>query len=135
MSSKTMDERVTDLEKLAETLAPMPLRMQAVEGRLGVVETRLGVVETRLGTVETRLGTVESQIVQLRTEMRVEFSAVRHEMADGLTSVRTELRADIADRGRELAGHILATQRQMRVMHEEVIKRIALIGEGRAPEA
>ena len=55
MNGKTMDERVTDLEKLAESLAPLPARMKAVEGRLGVVDMRLG--------------TVESQIVQLRTEM------------------------------------------------------------------
>jgi hypothetical protein len=100
-----MDERITDLEKLAESLAPMSLRMEAMEGRLGVVETRLG--------------TVESQFVQLRTEMRVEFSAVR---------------ADIAAQGVELTGHIRETQREMRVLHEEVVSRIALIGEGRRPE-
>ena len=105
MNGKTMDERVTDLEKLAESLAPLPARMEAVEGRLGIVETRLG--------------TVESQIVQLRTEMRVEFSAVRD---------------DIAAQGVELTGHVLETQREMRVLHEEVIRRIALIGEGRRPE-
>jgi len=87
MNGKTMDERVTDLKRLAESLAPLPARMEAVEGRLGVVETRLG--------------TVESQIVQLRTEMGVGFSTVR---------------------------------REMRVLHEEVIRRIALIGEGRRPE-
>ena len=34
MNGKTMDERVTDLEKLAESLAPLPARMEAVEGRL-----------------------------------------------------------------------------------------------------
>jgi hypothetical protein len=67
--------------------------------------------------------------------MRVEFSAVRHEMAEGFTSVRAELRAEIAAQGQELAGYILATQREMRVLHEEVIRRIVLIGEGRAPGA
>ena len=123
MSGKTMDERVTDLEKVAKSLAPLPVRMETVEARLGVVETRLG-------TVETRLSTVESQIVQQRTEMHVEFSAVRREMAD----FRSELRADIAAQGVELTGHIHATQREMRVLHEEVIRRIALIGEGRRPE-
>ena len=76
MNGKTMDERVTDLEKLAESLAPLPVRMEAVEGRLGARDARLG--------------TVESQIVQLRTEMRVEFSAVRREM-DGFRVL--ELRA------------------------------------------
>ena len=101
MNGKTMDERVTDLEKLAESLAPLPARMKAVEGRLDDVDRRLGGVETRLGGVETRLKTVESQIVQLRTETRVGFSTAR---------------------------------REMRVLHEEVIRRIALIGEGRRPE-
>ena len=118
MNGKTMDERVTNLEKLAESLAPLPARMEAVEGRLGVVETRLG--------------TVESQIVQLRTEMRVEFSAVRREMTDSRIE---SCAATSPPRVVELTGHILETQREMRVLHEEVIRRIGLIGEGRRPEA
>ncbi len=91
MNGKAMDERVTNLEKLAESLAPLPERMRAVESRLGTVETRLSIVETRLTTVE-------SQILQHRTETRVGFSTVR---------------------------------REMRMLHEEVIRRIALRGNRR----
>ena len=123
MNGKTMDERVMDLGKLAESLAPLPVRMAAVEGRLGDVDTRLG-------TVETRLSTVESRIVQLRTEMHVEFSAVRREMAD----LGSEIRGDVAAHVVDLTGHIHETQSEMRVLHEAVISRIALIGEGRRPE-
>jgi hypothetical protein len=51
-----------------------------------------------------RISAVEAQILQLRTEMRGEFSAVRLEMG--------EIRAE------------------MRMLHEEVLDRIAKIGEG-----
>ena len=47
-----MDERVTDLEKLAESLAPLPVQMEAVEGRLGV-ETRLG-MSSRASALSSR---------------------------------------------------------------------------------
>ena len=78
---------------------------------------------------------VEVQVLQLRTEMRAEFSALRSEMAtkqelaDGLAAVRlematkkdladltNELREDIAGMGRDLA----EGQNQLRVMLEDV---------------
>jgi hypothetical protein len=72
---------------------------------------RVEVVEMRVGALEAlpaRMAAVESQIVELRTEMRGEFSAVRKEM-------------------REL---IAETKAEMRTLHEEVLDRIAKIGEG-----
>ena len=66
----------------------------------------------RVGALEelpARMAAVESQIVQLRTEMRGEFSAVRQEMRE----LNSETRAE------------------MRMLHEEVLDRIAKIGEGR----
>ena len=44
------------------------------------------------------------------------------------------VRGEIAAQGVELTGHIRDTQREMRVLHEEVIRRIGLIGEGRRAE-
>ena len=99
-------------------------RLVDVEGRLVNVEGRLLNIEVRLVNVEGRLDTVELQIVQLRVEMRGEFSGVRQEMRDGT-----------ADLERRFAGHLLASEertgRQLRILHEDVIAKIVLLAEGR----
>ena len=60
-----------------------------------------------LETLPARVTAVESQLVQLREEMRGEFSATREEMRAGDEE----------------------TRRYMRVLHEDVIARIATIQE------
>ena len=62
----------------------------------------------KLEQLPKRMDALEVQIVQLRTEMRDEFSAIRQEMRAGDQETRT----------------------LMRVLHEDVIGRIALLGEG-----
>jgi predicted phage gp36 major capsid-like protein len=72
---------------------------------------RVEVLEMKVAALEElpqRVSAVESQIVQLRDEMRGGFSAVREEM-----------RALNED-----------TKNQIRVLHADVIDRIARIGEG-----
>src|SRR5262245_1735850 len=77
-----------------------------LEHRVEILEEKMG----ELQDVPARLAAVESQIVQIRSEMRSEFSAVRAEMRTMIDETRLE----------------------MRVLHEEVISRIALLQEGRA---
>jgi vacuolar-type H+-ATPase subunit H len=75
---------------------------------------RVEVLEMNVGLLEelpARVSAVESQIVQLRSEMRGEFSAVRQEMR----ALNEETRAE------------------MRMLHEEVLGRISKINEGRRP--
>ena len=62
-----------------------------------------------LATLPKRVEAVESQIVRLREEMRGEFAAVRQEIRGGKEE----------------------TRRYMRVLHEEILARIATIAEGR----
>lgn len=59
-----------------------------------------------------RVTALESQIVQLRDEMRSEFSATRADL-------RGEIRAGDEE-----------TRRLMRVLHEDVVQRIATLKEG-----
>ena len=66
-----------------------------------------------LASLPARVTAVELQIVQLRQEMRAEFSAVRQEW-----------RAEIRQGDEE-------TRRYMRVLHEDVIARIAAPGDAR----
>ena len=68
-----------------------------------------------------RMDALEGQIVQLRTEMRDEFSAIRQEMRAGDEETREKIRAGDEE-----------TRTLMRVLHEDVINRIALLGEARS---
>ena len=113
MARGTLSERVEQLELTVQGLEGLPTEVRA----LGV---RLGAVEGRLGGVEGRVGSLEAQVSQLRDEMRSECSAVRKEMRDGFVAVTSELGQQIVDLGN-----------QSRAMFEEVLSRIALLGEGR----
>ena len=95
-------------------------RVETLENTLGTLET----LPKRMDAFEARLGLVEGQIVQLRVEMHAEFSAVRKEMKAGHEALRTGLRAEIREGDEE-------TRTLMRALHEDVIDRIKLLGEGR----
>src|SRR6476659_5134459 len=88
-----------------------------------------------------RVTKLELQIMQLRHEMRDEFSATRSELRTefrtelrgSIDGLRDELRADIVGAVHTLSAAILETNTQMRVLHEEALARIATVGEGLRP--
>ena len=88
---------------------------------------RVEILERKVEALETlpdRMTRVELQLVQLRDEMRAEFSAMRGG-ADAdvtLSSLRQEVRAGDEE-----------TRRYMRMLHEDVIARLAIIQEGQRP--
>src|SRR5437867_5487471 len=95
--------------------------------RIEVLERKVEALEVlpeRVAAVEVRVGAVELQLVQLREEMRAEFSATRAEMRAGDEETRRALRGEIRDGDEE-------TRRLMRMLHEDVISRLATIQEGR----
>ena len=96
---------------------------QTLESKIEGLQKRV----TRLEELPARIDDLTSQVSQLRTEMRDEFSAVRTEMAGGFTAaaVRTDTLEAKTDG--------LAVQ--MRMLHEDVIARIALLQEGRPKPA
>jgi len=84
------------------------------------LERRMEILER----LPDRVTSLESQIVQLRDEMRSEFSAVR-------TDIRTgdeETRRMLTERMESLFD---AHERHMRLLHEDLVERIARMGEGR----
>jgi hypothetical protein len=109
---------------------------QTLARRVEILEQKV----ERLETLPARVAAVELQILQLRQEMRAEFSAMRQELtalfrtelkgtAESLTEPLTEsltrsLRAEIREGDEE-------TRRYMRVLHEEVIARLAALGDAR----
>ena len=92
---------------------------------------RVEILEQKVQGLETlpaRVEAVELQIVQLRDEIRGEFSAVRHEMRTMGAGLRDEIRADDEALRAELISKIETgdeeTRRQMRFMHEELVSKI-----------
>ena len=103
------------------------------------LERRVSILEQNVEHLEqlpARIDALELQIVQLRTEMRAEFSAVRGEMADmgsGLRGEIAQVREDIAALGRETAARFLAFGDEMRMLFEESLGRRKVIAEGNPP--
>ena len=91
------------------------------------LETRMNRVERRVEILERlpdRVTAVESQIVQLRDEIRSEFSAVHAEIRAGDEETRRVLRE-------RMESLFDANERHMRLLHEDLVKRIARQSEGR----
>ena len=127
MYEKTMDERVTALEQLAESLSPLPAQMAEMNGRMTNVEGRLVRVDGRLDGVEGRLGNVESQIVQLRDALDVRTSEIL-EVIDSASKATQTMHEEVI---RTVKEGDEETRRQMRVLHEDLVERIGRIGESR----
>ena len=77
-----------------------------------------------LEALPERVSAAALEIMHQRDVTRDGFSAVRQEMAAMGASLRTEIRAGDEE-----------TRRYMRVLHEELISRIASIQEGRRPRS
>ncbi len=73
MAEELLEERVKKLEKSLESLAEVPSQLT----RLG---ERVERIEARTERIEGRVTNVESQISQLRSDMRVGFSAASREV-------------------------------------------------------
>ena len=101
MTQKNLTIRVEKLESAVAELARLPRQMEGLS----------------------------SQFLQLREDVREEISGVRGEMA----TMRDQLRGDVGNVQMELAGAILSTEKRlstdMRSLHEDLVHRIALIGE------
>jgi predicted phage gp36 major capsid-like protein len=97
------------------------MQQRSVIERVEILERKVEVLET----LPERVTAVELQLVQLRDEMRVEFSATRAEMRAGDEEIHRTLRAEIREGDEE-------TRRYMRVLYEDLVARISLLQEGRS---
>lgn len=109
---------------------------ESLAERMDKLERRVEILER----LPEQVAALASQIVQLREEMRSEFSAVRGDVRardeQVIATLRDEIRA-----GDEETRHVLsarmeflfgANERHMRVLHEDLVQRIATINEGRS---
>ena len=92
-----------------------------------------------LEQLPARVEDLAGQILQLRTEMRDEFSAVRAEIRAGDEDTRRIVNDQLRSVSDQLSGQfseqLRATRDELmthaRMLHEDVLSRIALIGESR----
>jgi hypothetical protein len=93
---------------------------KSLEQRMDSLERRVDILEQLPG----RVTALETKIVQLRDEMRSEFSAVRADIRAG----DEETRRVLTERMESL---FEANERHMRLLHEDLVERIARSAEGR----
>lgn len=92
---------------------------ERLDGR--TLADRVEILEKQVTSLEllpSRIDGLALQIAQLREEMRSEFSAIRAEMGEETRALREEMRAGDAE-----------TRTFMRVLHEDLVDRIKLLGE------
>jgi hypothetical protein len=99
-----------------------------LERRVAILEQNMN----QLADLPARVTALESQVLQLRGEMRSEFSALRTEMQAGFTAVRGEMQTESFSVAGDMRSGFSAVRTEMRVLHGEVISVIALLQE--APE-
>ena len=103
------------------------------------IESKVERLEERVNAIEqlpARIDGLGVQILQLRQDMRDGFSALRTEMAAGDEETRRTLRDEIRAGDERvtavLSARIEDARRETRVLHENAIGRMAVIGEGLA---
>jgi predicted phage gp36 major capsid-like protein len=93
------------------------MAQESLEERVDMLERRVELLEQ----LPERVTALEVQIVQLRDEMRAEFSATRAEGRAGDEHVVRTLREEIRAGDEE-------TRRFMRVLYEDLVARIEILG-------
>jgi len=123
-------------------------RIDTVEHRMDSMELRwdesFAVLRTQI--LQSDCETREAILATLRGEVAGEFSAMRTEVAEKFSAMRTEVAGEFSAMRTEVAGEFsmqrahfetaLAngqdeTRRYMKVLYEDILSRIALLGEGR----
>ena len=128
---------------------------ESLEERVTLLENELRGLPERVGELETQVTAVVVQVAGFREEVRAEFSDVREEIAKfreavrvdfldvrgEFTQFREEVRAEFAsvraemgsmrdELRKEIKDGDDETRRLMRVLHEDLVERIALIDRG-----
>jgi len=123
MARATLTRRVEVLEQtVGELTASPPARLDRVERKLGEFRAE---VRQEFGSVRTdfRVGG-ESVRSDLHAEIRGSAESVRSELREENRATQTMLLAAIRDGDED-------TRRYMRLLHEDLVGRIATLGEGR----
>jgi isocitrate/isopropylmalate dehydrogenase len=95
-------------------------RAEAKDGLVGLRE------EMRM-----EFGAVHTEFANVRAGMSQEFANVRAEMSQEFANVRAEMSQEFTKVRADIGEEFVHVRTQMRVLHEDLVERIARIGEGR----
>jgi hypothetical protein len=95
------------------------MSLESLEARMDRLERRVDALEQ----LPHRMDALAVQIVQLREEMRSEFSAIRTGMRDSVEGTERALST-------QMRALFEANETHMRVLHEDLVQRIATIKGG-----
>ena len=107
--------RVELLEEKLDSLAQLPIRVASLETAFGELRADVRGLSNEVGALRNEVGALRDEVGILRGEV----STLRGE----LNTLRDDLRREIREGDDE-------TRRQMRVLHEDLIARFALLQEG-----
>ncbi len=132
MSKQILEKRVEYLERTLSSLAELPAQVRDLSSQF--LQLRID-VRADISAVNLRVDGLANQVGGLRGEvgeLRGEVGELRRDGAQRseLYAVRDELRGDMAAMHKELAGAIVANGVEMRTLHEGLVRRISLLGEG-----
>ena len=157
MPDVDLARRVEMLEETLNSLRQVPDDLKALNGRMTRVDVQMLKLRTEMreefsavrGEMATKADLAEG-LAAARIAAKDDLAAMRRDLANNeLADLKRELREDIAGMGRNLAQIILDTQHQVtrtqrliaegqsqtRMMFEEVVSRLNVLGEGKAGPA
>ncbi|HJY34471.1 MAG TPA: hypothetical protein VJ260_06440 [Vicinamibacterales bacterium] len=157
MPDVDLARRVEMLEETLNSLRQVPDDLKALNGRMTRVDVQMLQLRTEMpegfsavrGEMATKADLAEG-LAAARIAAKDDLAAMRRDLANNeLADLKRELREDIAGMGRNLAQIILDTQHQVtrtqrliaegqsqtRMMFEEVVSRLNVLGEGKAGPA
>ena len=127
MPRHDLEIRVEFLEKTVASLAGLPQQVQDLSTQILQFREE---VNADVSGVKAEVGDLRGEMHTLRDELRGEVHGIRDELRGEMHGIRDELHADMASMHRDLAGAILASQAQTLTLHEDLVERIARLGEG-----
>lgn len=127
MSQHDLEIRMEFLEHAVAGLAGLP--QQVLELATQFPQLRED-VRTEISRVKRDVGELRGEMHVSRDELRGETRGIRDELVGRVDACRTELREDMASMHHELAKLILASQAQTLSLHEDLVERIKVLGEG-----
>jgi chromosome segregation ATPase len=117
--------RLEILEVKVSALEALPARIDALAMQIGEQREAL----------DRAVSALRGEIASCKDELRREIAGVKDDLRQEIAGLRDELRQEIAGARDELRQvmHTLIgeTRTHMLVLHEEVLERIKLVGEGR----
>lgn len=106
-------------------------RVTVLEGKVDTLSDRVDTLTDRVDTLTDRVDTLAIETREGFTRVDAEFVNVRTEMRTGFQALEYQIGASEEGTQAAIRGSGEETRRQMRILHEEVLDRIARLGEGR----